>query len=354
MKTVLRRILLPAGILLLASGCAAMKKTGPQEDALAILQASHAEERFNTVLQELAQRQVEQSPELRPLLGEIQGYWHDQVRWPDVRDRLAADYAKTYTPAELHALRRALGGPLGERLVAHTDVLNRELTRETMTDVQARLPLVEKHLASMQNAIVAGEPGTVTPEQDFSAVRARAEAGDAASQLLLAEKLLGGIGTSRDPVQAMSWLQKSSAQRHAPAEDLLATFYYRGTGVPRDYRRARELFELGAASGYLPAINDLAWMLSTCPDASLRDGKRALALITPVMDQSVQMLDTLAAAHAEAGHFDEAIELQRESIAGIGMTADPRFGDALDRLQRYAAGKAWRDPQELPAGKDGP
>ena len=76
-------------------------------------------------------------------------------------------------------------------------------------------------------------------------------------------------------------------------------------------------------------------------------------LITPVMDQSVQMLDTLAAAYAESGRYDEAIDLQRQSLAGIGMTTDPRVADTLDRLQSYAAGKPWRDPPPN-AGTDNP
>lgn len=182
-----------------------------------------------------------------------------------------------------------------------------------------------------------------TPEQDLLAIRRQAEAGDANAQLLLAEQLLAGA--NRDLPQAIQWLEQSAAQDHAPAQDLLASLYYRGVGVTRDYARARTLFEQAVGHSYLPAINNLAWLLATCPNERLRDGKRAVALLLPALDQSVQMLDTLAAAHAEAGAFADAIRLQQRAIAGLGSNADPRLPAFAQRLQSYAAGKAWRDPR---------
>jgi tetratricopeptide (TPR) repeat protein len=56
--------------------------------------------------------------------------------------------------------------------------------------------------------------------------------------------------------------------------------------------------------------NNLAWLLATCADASLRNGKRAVELarraneISGGADPSI--LDTLAAAFAEAGRFSDA------------------------------------------------
>jgi tetratricopeptide (TPR) repeat protein len=67
----------------------------------------------------------------------------------------------------------------------------------------------------------------------------------------------------------------------------------------------------------LRALNDAAWLLATSQDAGLRNGKEAVQLaqhaeqITSAQEPSV--LGTLAAAYAEAGAFDKAIEAEQEA-----------------------------------------
>lgn len=66
------------------------------------------------------------------------------------------------------------------------------------------------------------------------------------------------------------------------------------------------------------AANNLAWILATSPNDKNRDGKRAVELAT----QACQLLDwkvaeslgTLAAAHAETGNFQEAVNWQNKAI----------------------------------------
>lgn len=332
---------------LLASGCATPGPDQARADAVAVLQLSRAEDRFNLAMREFAQRQIERNPELKPYYGAIDNFWRDQVRWPEVRERVVADYVTMYKPEELRGIRRTLESPMGDRVVGHADVLNRELAEQALAAVGDKLPALEQHLKAMRSAAATGQDGGLSPEQDFAAAKTRAEAGDAASQLLVAEKLLAGSGAARDIPQAIQWLEKSAAQDHSPAQDTLASFYYRGVGVTRDYAKASALLEKAASRKYLPAINNFAWLLATCPDPKLRDGKRAIAILDPVMDQSAQMLDTLAAAHAEAGNFAEAVALERRALAGVGNVQDPRFGTFLDRLQSYAASQPWRDPPSV-------
>jgi tetratricopeptide (TPR) repeat protein len=67
----------------------------------------------------------------------------------------------------------------------------------------------------------------------------------------------------------------------------------------------------------LRALNDAAWLLATSQDAGLRNGKEAVQLaqhaeqITSAQEPSV--LGTLAAAYAEAGAFDKAIEAEQQA-----------------------------------------
>ncbi|MFZ5723916.1 MAG: tetratricopeptide repeat protein [Pseudomonadota bacterium] len=344
MTPLFRPLLLLAAIALATAGCTTLSADRARSDAGRILDLSHAEDRFRVLLRDLSRQQAGQDAETKPLLGAIDRFWQEQALWETVRGPLVDEYLQAYSPAELQAIRAALDGPAGEHIAAHGRTLDDRLAQRAAFLARERMPLLLQQLQAMQNALVTGADGALTPRQDFAATRERAAAGDAAAQLLLAEMYLAGSGTPRNPRLALQWLEKSAARDHAPALDTLASFHYRGVIVPRNYRRARELFEQAAAHQYLPAVNNLAWLLSTCPDDSLRDGARAIALLGPVMDRSVQMMDTYAAAHAEAGQYAEAVAWQRQAVAGIGSTADPRMPATLDRLQSYAAGKPWRDP----------
>jgi tetratricopeptide (TPR) repeat protein len=91
------------------------------------------------------------------------------------------------------------------------------------------------------------------------------------------------------------------------------------------------------------AHNNLAWLLATCPDAAVRDGRRALAhamrAIQLAGDDDVMILDTLAAAHAELGDFDEAVRWQERAV----RMASGRTKDVLAaRLGLYKQGQPYR------------
>jgi cytochrome c-type biogenesis protein CcmH/NrfG len=61
----------------------------------------------------------------------------------------------------------------------------------------------------------------------------------------------------------------------------------------------------------------LAWLLATHPDKRLRDGKRAVRLARKALalgSAHPSLLETLAAAHAEAGDFEEAVYWRIESL----------------------------------------
>jgi tetratricopeptide (TPR) repeat protein len=94
------------------------------------------------------------------------------------------------------------------------------------------------------------------------------------------------------------------------------------------------------------ALNGLAWVLASCPDASLRDGKMAVELATRACELNkwtgASFLDTLAAAYAETGDYTAAVRWQREAIAKLSPE-DPTRSEFSDRLQLYGSNKPYRE-----------
>jgi tetratricopeptide (TPR) repeat protein len=100
------------------------------------------------------------------------------------------------------------------------------------------------------------------------------------------------------------------------------------------------------------AHNNLAWLLATCPVASLRNGAEAVhhALQTTQLSGSRQpdILDTLAAAYAEAGRFPKALAAARKALELAAQQNNHALVDVLRvRIALYEAGKPYR--QTLPA-----
>ena len=102
---------------------------------------------------------------------------------------------------------------------------------------------------------------------------------------------------------------------------------------------------LAAEQGSVQARNDYAWLLATSKFEGLRNGTLALDQASKAVDQqpSASFLDTLAAAYAELGDFEQAISTQRQAIASI-TDADGEIKDQLEeRLQHYERSEPWRE-----------
>jgi Flp pilus assembly protein TadD len=97
------------------------------------------------------------------------------------------------------------------------------------------------------------------------------------------------------------------------------------------------------------ALNNLAWMLATASDDTLRDGAEAVryaeraARLPPVKEMCVP--GTLAAAYAEAGRFPEAIATAEKAVEMETAAGETRFA-AINRqlLRLYRAGKPFHEP----------
>jgi protein O-mannosyl-transferase len=100
----------------------------------------------------------------------------------------------------------------------------------------------------------------------------------------------------------------------------------------------------------LGALNGLAWLLATRPQAEDRDGVCAVRFAQRACELTqyrwTTMLGTLAAAYAEAGRFDEAVRTTEEVRALALACHDTNTMDtARQRLELYQARKPYRDQE---------
>ncbi len=102
-------------------------------------------------------------------------------------------------------------------------------------------------------------------------------------------------------------------------------------------------------------LNALAWVLATTPEAALRDGARAVDLATQACEltgeKNGSLVDTLAAAYAEAGKFEEAAKWQEKALELLSDS--PEKAGVQARLEMYRQGKPYREePNEKPKAED--
>ena len=97
-------------------------------------------------------------------------------------------------------------------------------------------------------------------------------------------------------------------------------------------------------------LNNLSWLLATSPEDGVRDGERALELGLKACELTnyaeAHILSTLAAAYAEKGDFEKAIEFATKAV-DIGKKEESEQLEQLEgELKSYQEKKPWREKQE--------
>jgi tetratricopeptide (TPR) repeat protein len=154
--------------------------------------------------------------------------------------------------------------------------------------------------------------------------------------------------TQRQPEQAIEYLRKSIEldktsvrARVDLAQALIAT-----NQVPA------AATELQTAVGLRPSVlsaNNLAWILATAPDERLRNAEEALRLADVACRannfESPDLLDTLAAANANAGRYADAVKWADKALALATAAKQTRLSESLAaRRKVYLAKQPYRDP----------
>ena len=97
------------------------------------------------------------------------------------------------------------------------------------------------------------------------------------------------------------------------------------------------------------AASNLAWVLATCPEDSIRDGTRAVELAEKAMRLSggkiPMIFRVLAAAYAENGRFSDAIDTAQRGADLANRTGNPALASELEsNIALYQSGRPLRDP----------
>jgi tetratricopeptide (TPR) repeat protein len=102
---------------------------------------------------------------------------------------------------------------------------------------------------------------------------------------------------------------------------------------------------------FAEAQNKLAWLLATCPQASLRHGDKAVELALQANalagGENPAILHTLAAAFAEAGRFPEAAETAQHALHLAEAQSNSKLAGQLRvQLKLYQAGSPFHSPEQ--------
>lgn len=107
---------------------------------------------------------------------------------------------------------------------------------------------------------------------------------------------------------------------------------------------------VAAARDNLKFTNMLSEMLSTAQEDRLRDGATALRLIIPACEASQYkipgLLATLAAAYAETGDFDKAVDFANKAISGAEAANQKSVVDFVrPQLEQFKKKQPYRNPK---------
>ncbi|KKL87010.1 hypothetical protein LCGC14_1939030, partial [marine sediment metagenome] len=138
----------------------------------------------------------------------------------------------------------------------------------------------------------------------------------------------------------------------APGHEMILRTYGLVLCRHKKFAQAIRIWEAGLKSNPGSAVLSyhLAWWLATCPDAAVRNGKRAAQLAQALCERTGRKdalaLDALAAAHAEIGQFKSAVAVATEAMnLARAQKRTALAGEISARINLYMAAKPYRQPQ---------
>jgi TPR repeat protein len=191
--------------------------------------------------------------------------------------------------------------------------------------------LGERYLAEMYFK-GRGVPADVSEAAKW--LRMAAAQDDAQSEYNLAVLYTQGQGVPRNVKEAANWMRKAASQNLAAGQMGLGALYENGDGVPFDPIEAAKWYQRAVDQNYAPAMNNLALLMATTKESSVRNPQAAIALATKAVaaGSNPDYLDTLAAAYFANGQIDKAVEMEQKALA-----RDPDNETYQKAMQKYLA-----------------
>ncbi|KPZ70135.1 Sel1 repeat protein [Shewanella sp. P1-14-1] len=212
-------------------------------------------------------------------------------------------------------------------------------------------------------------------------IQLRAADGNADAQFLLGLMNLAGRFVDQDTSQGLYWVEQAALQDHIKAQQTIADLSFEGNLLPRDLAVAEKWYQVLAEQGDsrahfrlgfiysaggdgverncgraleqftqvgdAVALGNVAWILATCPEEQYRDGSRAVELSLQLLENNSDdptNLDNLAAAYAELGEFELAVDTQQKAIEALEKNPTVAQSDEfIMRLEQYRQKQAYRE-----------
>ena len=249
-----------------------------------------------------------------------------------------------------HWYQRALEAGEPKALLAlaymyeHGEVGEPDLDRAMALLVQAAEEGVSGAHVSLGWAYLSGRGVAQDYEKAYAAYMKAANVQEKAAYVGLGHLYQHGLGVAQDTVQAIVWYSRAAEAGDVGAQLRLAMVYFR-QNTAESRRRAVYWTRLAADSGDSQAQNDYAWMLATSKFDTVRNGTLALdqAERAVAAEPIATFLDTLAAAYAETGNFERAVEVQQEALAMLTAAQADLRGELETRLKYYRRSEPWRE-----------
>jgi TPR repeat protein len=185
------------------------------------------------------------------------------------------------------------------------------------------------------------------PEEGFKWVKKSAEEGNKYALNVIGILYEKGVGTDKNAAMAVANFKKASEKGNVSAQTRLGYIYRKGELTTKDMKESVKYLNLAAKAGEPLAQNDLAWIYATSANADLRNGEQAVLWATKAIASAKTpepfLYGTLAAAYAENGQFQKAIDAQVKAISML--KPESKNEDFIAPLKSYREQKAWRDYQ---------
>ncbi len=221
----------------------------------------------------------------------------------------------------------------------------------------ARLGRLDEAIAHYRKGLDVKPDDAEARYQLGLALQRQGKIDEALAQYRQAVKIKPGYAEARNnlgaALQSRGRIDEAIAEYRKALEikpDYARVYYNLGTVLAGRGRFDEALAQFRRALEFKPndadAQNNLAWLLATCPADSLRNGAAAIEHAQRANQLCgggrADVLNTLAAAYAEAGRFPEAVAAARKALE---LAAQQNHRDWVDvlraRIALYEAGKPY-------------